>query len=143
MCDAHEIVLRRPHLDWPRLLATAARTGLAAPLAITLGYLADAIGTPVPVTIREELSRATTGATALERELLVHVARMEGTVSFLDLWATAGIRSRVTLLRWALAPDARYLHWLTGDSPRSALALQAQRLSRGLHCLGRARARSR
>jgi len=143
VCDAHEIVLRRPRLDWPRLLATATTTGLAAPLATTLGYLADAIGTPVPATIREELGRATTGATCLERELLVHVARMEGTVSFLSLWAAAGTRSRVTLLRWALAPDARYLHWLGGDSHRSALALQTQRLLRGLHRLGRARARSR
>ena len=143
VCDAHEIVLRRPHLDWPRLLATAAGSGLAAPLAITLGYLADVIGTPVPTTIREELGRAITRASSLERELLVHVARMEGTVSFLDLWATAGIRSRVTLLRWALAPDARYLHWLTGDSPRSALALRTQRLFHGLQWLGRARARSR
>jgi hypothetical protein len=68
---------------------------------------------------------------------------MEGTVSFLDLWATAGIRSRGTLLRWAVAPDARYLHWLAGDSPRSALALRTQRLFHGLQWLGRGRARSR
>ena len=142
VCDAHEIVLRRPSLDWPRLLATAASTGLAAPLATTLGYLADAIGTPVPATIREELGRATASATCLERDLLVHAARLEGTVSFRGLWAAAGTRSRVTLLRWALAPDVRYLHWLGEDSHRSALALRTERVFRGLQRLG-ARTRSR
>lgn len=143
VCDAHEIILRRPHLDWPRLLATAAATGLAAPLATTLGYLADALGSPVPASIRQELGRAGTRATSLERQLLIHAARMEGTVSVLDLWAATGARSRVTLLRWALAPDPRYLRWLGGDSHRSGLALQAQRLLRGLHRLRGGRAWSR
>jgi hypothetical protein len=143
VCDAHEIVRGRPGLDWPRLLATATTTGLAVPLAATLGYLADAIGTPVPPTIREALGQAIRDATGLERELLVHAARMEGTVPFLSQWAAAGTRSRVTLLRWALAPDARYLRWLGGDSSRSALAIQAERLRRGWHRLGLAWARGR
>jgi len=143
VCDAHEIVLRRPRLDWPRFLATAAATGLAAPLATTLGYLADAMGTPVPATIREGLGRATAGATCLERELLVHAARLEGDVSFRSLWAAAGTRSRVTLLRWVLAPDPRYLHWVGGNSGRSALLLQAQRLLRGWRRVARVRAQQR
>jgi len=128
VCDAHEIVARRPGLDWPRLNATAAAAGLAAPLATTLGYLADAIGTPVPAEVRARLAEDAARATRFQRDLLVHAVRLDGSASLRGMWADAGARSRLTLLRWAVAPELATLRFLDGDSRRSSASLRVRHL---------------
>ena len=133
--DAHAIVRSRPDLDWHRLRQTAAATGLAAPLAATLSYLASRIGTPVPVDTLAALSGEASGATRLERDLLIHAARL-GRPSWLpDVWRAAGGRSRLTLVRWILAPDSSYLARLDGELPRTAPHLLVRHWRRGWQAL--------
>ena len=107
--DAHAVVVGRERPDWDRLRQTAAASGLSAPLAVTLGYLADAIGTPVPAATLAGLTADASVATRLDRNLLIHAARLGGGSWLADLWRNSGGRSRLTFLRWTLAPDRAYI----------------------------------
>ena len=108
VADAHAVVGRdRP--DWVRLRQTAAASGLSAPLAVGLGYLSAAIGTPVPAATLAGLAADACGATRLDRDLLIHAARLGGGSWLVDLWRNSGGRSRLTFVRWTLAPDRAYI----------------------------------
>jgi hypothetical protein len=133
--DAHAIVRSRPDLDWHRLRQTAAATGLAAQVAATLGYLASRIGTPVPADTLAALTGDASRATRLERDLLIHAARLGRPSWLADLWRTAGGRSRLTLARWILAPDPSYLARLDGGRPRTAAQLLVRHWRRGWQAL--------
>ena len=107
--DAHALVVGRERPDWGRLRQTAAASGLSAPLAVTLGYLAGAIGTPVPAATLAGLAADASCATRLDRNLLIHAARLGGGSWLADLWRNSGGRSRLTFVRWTLAPDRAYI----------------------------------
>lgn len=133
--DAHAIVTTCPALEWRRLERTAIASGLAAPLAATLGYLAGHIGTPVPADTLAALTDAAGHASRLERDLLIHAARL-GRPSWLpDLWRSTGGRSRLTLARWVMAPDLRYLTPLDGGPQRTPLQLLMRHWRRGWQVL--------
>lgn len=116
--DAHAIVVRSAEIDWSRLRNTAAVYGLTTQLAVTLGYLAHDIGTPVPSSVLDALAADASRADGLERELLIHAARFSEGGRFGTLWQAVGNRSRISLARWLLVPDGEYLMRLeTSPSP--------------------------
>lgn len=133
--DAHAIVVTRPDLDWQRLRETAAASGLAAPLAATLSYLAKRIGTPVPPATLAALSADAARASWLERDLLIHAARLGRPSWLTDLWRSAGVRSRLTLARWILFPDSTYLARLDSGPRRTVPHLRARHWRRGWQSL--------
>jgi hypothetical protein len=121
--DAHAIVVQSEEIDWSRLRTTAADHGLSAQLAVTLGYLAHDIGTPIPSTLLEALAADASRADGLERELLIHAARLGEGGHFGTLWQAVGARSRISLARWLLVPDGAYLKRLEASPSPSGSQL--------------------
>ena len=134
VCDAHMIVSRRPELDWSRLRATAASAGLTTGLAVALRYLSRTIGTSVPGAALEALERDAVRAGRFERDVLVHSARVDGTL-LRSIWDRAGLRSRISLLQWALVPHRRYLAWVSDGRSGSTVGLWSRRVGRAVRRL--------
>ncbi len=126
VCDANAIVVGQERPDWCRLRRTAAATGLSASLAVTLGYLAGAIGTPLPSGLLAGLAFDAGGASRLDRDLLIHASQLGGGRRLKHLYLNINNRSRLTLLRWMLAPDRAYLERLEGGRGYSRFRLLAR-----------------
>jgi hypothetical protein len=93
-----------------RAVEVLSRRGLVAiPTETVYGLAADACG-----------------STRLDRDLLIHVARLGGGSWLVDLWRNSGGRSRLTLVRWVLAPDRAYIARVDGG-PRRTLLLKLMR----------------
>lgn len=126
VCDAHAIIVGPERPDWSRLRQTAAATSLSASLAVTLGYLAGAIGSPLPSGLLAGLASDAAGASRLDRDLLIHAAQFGGDRWLIHLYRNTNSRSRLTLLRWMLAPERAYIERLEAGRGFSWFRLRAR-----------------
>jgi hypothetical protein len=126
VCDAQAIILGPERIDWLRLRRTAAATNLSASLAVTLGYLACAIGTPLPSGLIASLASDATRGSRLDRDLLIHASQFGGDRWLIHLFRNTNTLSRLTLIRWMLAPDRTYIERLEAGRGYSSFRLLAR-----------------
>jgi hypothetical protein len=109
-CDAWFLVERHPDLDWKVLFDCAARSHLALPLSVMLGYLAAELQAPIPIAFLERLRRRASQADTVERELALWGAHTSSRGRFKNLLRLTGNwRTRVFVLKWIFFPSPRYL----------------------------------
>ena len=137
--DAVLTLRASPSLDWTVAIDAARRSGLALPVWVLLEWLATALEAPVPAPALDTLRAEARTADSLARQLAVAGVRSGRSGSVSNLLRASGWRSRLTVLRWALAPSPASLRSTTGVS---GWAIPVLYLSRPLRALGRAARRA-
>jgi hypothetical protein len=122
--DAWFILHRHRNLDWDHLFALAQSTQLALPLSVTLGYLAEALDAPVPMTFLNRLHAAAvaTDKTFVEAAILGALQSPEKGIKFFLCPATDW-RTRKYLAEFLLFPSSQYLQRTEGIRFPSLLPL--------------------
>lgn len=114
-CDAARLIESGAPLDWDRVVGVADDWGLGLPIAAQLGWLADALGMPVPAEPLEALARSAGGRRI---EAALACARADGRAGPARLLARAdGWRERWAVLRWTAAPSAARLRRTDPGAP--------------------------
>jgi hypothetical protein len=114
--DAWHIVKRYDDLDWELLCASAERGHLTLPLLVTLRYLAESLGAPVPAMVLGRLEGAVERAPDVERDVALRAARTGAceSVSALLGRVRGGWRVRAMTVLWLLFPSRAYVRNVTG-----------------------------
>ncbi len=110
-CDAALLVRRHPDLDWSVVADVTLRSQAALPVWVMLTYVARHLEAAVPAWVLEDLRRAAMSIDAVRRQSALGAARASHRGGFVNLWRASGWRSRLSLVRWALAPSPSYLRW--------------------------------
>jgi hypothetical protein len=134
--DAWFVLNRRRDLDGDELVRIASARRLALPLALSLRYLRDELGAPVPEKACDRLTALAAEDRSIGPELALHAARaFAGGVGPL-LARTRTVRGRAAILRHLLFPSVGLLPWVT--QPRSPrLRAMHARLFRAARYAGR------
>ena len=123
--DAWYLMAAHPALNWDRVL----RSGPAVPLWLTLGWLRNELGAPVPSEVlasieKETQTDDTTRQQATAAAMLCSLGRSK------DLLRSAkGVAERLHWLRQLALPDASVLRWVE-HSDASATVLRLRRFAR-------------
>jgi hypothetical protein len=116
--DAWFIISRHPDLDWELLSHDIRRSGLALPVSVMLGYLAESLDAPIPSNMLRSLSAAASHSRPIERQLALRGTRSDGRGSLQELFGRAtNWRERVFILQWLLFPSPHYLAWVDQVHP--------------------------
>jgi hypothetical protein len=116
--DAWFIISRHPDLDWELLSHDIRRSGLALPVSVMLGYLAESLDAPIPSNTLRSLSAAASHSRPIERQLALRGTRSDGRGSLQELFGRAtNWRERVFILQWLLFPSPHYLAWVDQVHP--------------------------
>lgn len=116
VCDAWHLLRRHPDLDWDLLIETARRSRLTLPLAVTLRYLAEELGAPVPAVVLKQVERDATRAPAVERDVALRGARLGSGQEQPALLRRipGGWRVRASVAVWLLFPSRQYVREVMG-----------------------------
>lgn len=110
--DGWFILGKHPNLDWDGLLETARRGRLELPLSVTIGYLAEKLGAPIPESFLERLYAAALETEAEGRANALSVAREEVGRGYIKTFLVDGNWStRVCLISWMLRSPVSHLQW--------------------------------
>ena len=116
--DAWFIISRHADLDWESLSHDIRRSGLALPVSVMLGYLAESLDAPIPSNTLRSLSAAASHSRPIERQLALRGTRSDGRGSLQELFGRAtNWRERVFILQWLLFPSPHYLAWVDQVHP--------------------------
>jgi hypothetical protein len=116
--DAWFIISRHADLDWELLSHDIRRSGLALPVSVMLGYLAESLDAPIPSNTLRSLSAAASHSRPIERQLALRGTRSDGQGSLQELFGRAtNWRERVFILQWLLFPSPHYLAWVDQVHP--------------------------
>jgi len=108
---------RRPHLDWDAVARIASARRIALPLALSLNYLREDLGAPVPATACARLTALAAQDRSVGPELALHAARVAAGGLWQLMGRTRTLRGRAAVLRRLLLPSVGVLSWAT--QPRS------------------------
>lgn len=122
--DAWHLIAVHPDLDWELLCQSAQRSRLTLPLAVMLRYLSAQLGATIPEVALEQLERHARQASAVERDVALHGARV-GACESLGVMlrrVPAGWRVRAQIIAWLLWPSREYVRDIVGvRGPAAAL----------------------
>ena len=141
VCDVWHILRRHPELDWDLLIQTARRSRLGLPVAVTLRYLAEELGAPVPGVVLKRVVRDAARAPAVERDVALRGARMGSGQGPSELLRRipGGWRVRAWVALCLLFPSRQYIREVMGV--RGSFRLWAQYALRPFDYLRERRAR--
>ena len=110
--DAWFLVSRCRDLDWEVLVASAGKSQIALPVFLTLRYLKEHLGAPIPQTVLSRLALLATQVGSTAREMAFSAVRRNGAIGVTDLLRTAGSwQNRARILKWMLVPTPSYMRW--------------------------------
>lgn len=107
--DAWLLVRSEPGLDWDAVVHGAETARLTLPLSIMLRYLAEELGSPIPLEVLDRLDVAARNASPIERDVALYGARAGLPALALVRRVSGGFRPKVWALGWLLFPSATYL----------------------------------
>jgi hypothetical protein len=111
--DSWFIVNKHSNFDWDRLLETARRSRLELPLSVTIGYLAEKLNAPIPLSLLERLYAAASEADAEGRAYALSIVREEVKGNYIKMLLMAGSwRACSCILSWILSSPMSHLKWL-------------------------------
>lgn len=115
VCDAWWLAQELSETDWSSVVEIAITSRVALPIAITLGYLEDALGPVVPASVLARLKAEAARTDKVGMSAAVFGARLSlpqdlaGILRMRDGW-----RRRVGQLGWRLLPPPRHVRWWFG-----------------------------
>jgi len=124
VCDAWFLIQRSADLDWNLLAERARGSRMVMPLMMTIRYLSESLGAPIPASFLEALRVAALETEPIEGEASLFAVQtsMRGGLKkiFLncDDWPT-----RKFALKWALLPSREFMHCLYGVANPALLSL--------------------
>jgi hypothetical protein len=124
--DAWFLVHRRADLDWDAVAQMASARHMALPLALTLDYLREQLGAPVPQTICARLTTLAAQDPSVGPELGLHAARVAAGGFWQLMRRTRTISGRAAVLRHLLLPSVGVLSWATQPRSPRLRAMHAQ-----------------
>ena len=120
--DAWYLIAAHPPMDWQRVV----RSGPAIPLRLTLGWLREELGAPVPSGIFEQSETPLDDATIQQATAAAMLCSLGRSSDLLR--STQGIAERLHWFRQLALPDARVLRWIEhSDGPSPVLHLRRLR----------------
>jgi hypothetical protein len=134
-CDAALVVRQHPDLDWSVVVDVTRRSRVALPVWVMLSYLVRHLEATIPTWVLDDLRQAAMGTDALRRQSAIAGVHAGHRGSLMSLWRASGWRSRLGLVRWALAPSPSYLRWTC--APERPWTLPLWYVRRPLRCLAR------
>jgi hypothetical protein len=115
VCELWMLAARMQEEDWEVLLAVAGTSHVALPLAITLGYLDEAIGPVVPPFVLGRLWQDARQTDRDTRSAIAYGARCSLPLTLRGIATMdGGWRSRFEQLAWRIAPPPRHVRWTYG-----------------------------
>jgi hypothetical protein len=124
--DAWFLLDRRPRLDWDAVARIASARHMALPLALSLNYLRQDLGAPVPETACARLTAMAAQDRSVGPELALHAARVAAGGLCQLMARTRTIRGRAAILRHLLLPSVGVLSWATQPRSPRLRAMHAQ-----------------
>jgi hypothetical protein len=120
--DAWYLLAAHPSMDWQRVL----RSGPALPLRLTLGWLREELGAPVPAWLFDH-SETPRDDAAIQQATAAAMLCSLGRAGDL-LRSAQGVAERLHWFRQLALPDARVLRWIEhSDGPSPVLHLRRLR----------------
>ncbi len=134
VCDAVLLIRRWPDLDWPQLVAGAAASRLALPLAVAIRYLADHFDVAVPSDCVSELYRQCDMHRPRERAAAQAIA-LECPPASGEPALPLPLPARLRMLSFRSLPSSAYMRWKYGAT--GLVSLSRSYFRRGLGFLNR------
>lgn len=108
--DSWFIINKYSNLDREGLLVMARRSHLELPLSVTIGYLVEKLGAPIPVLFVERLYATASETSAEGRAHALSIARGEVRTNYMKMiWMNGNWHARVYMMWWLLCLSPNYL----------------------------------
>jgi hypothetical protein len=108
--DTWFLINKYSNIDWEGLLVMARRSHLELPLSVTMGYLVEKLGAPIPLSFVERLYAAASEAGAEGRVHALSIAREGVRGNYMKMiWTNGNWCARAYMIWWLLCLSPKYL----------------------------------